>query len=158
MAIAYIALGSNLGKRQMTLRGAIARLGELAGTKVLAVANFRFTAPVGGPAGQPEYLNGAVKIETSFGAAELMRELLRIEQEFGRDRSREERNGPRVLDLDLLMYDDLVIDEPGLTVPHPRMAERLFVLDPLSEIAAEVLHPVLKETIAELRAKVVKRG
>lgn len=150
---AYIALGSNLGKRQLALRSAIGRIGQLPGTRVLRVATFRETAPVGGPAGQGAYINGAVGVETELGARELLEALLGIERELGRDRTNEVRNGPRTADLDLLLYGDAVINEERLIVPHPRMHERLFVLEPLAEIAPDVVHPVLKETVRRLLEK-----
>lgn len=156
MVTAYIALGANLGKRQTMLRAAIGRIGALRKTRVTAVATFRFTAPVGGPAGQPDYLNGAVTVETELEAEELLRELLDIEKQFGRDRAHEVRHGPRVLDLDLLMYGDTVMERPGLTLPHPRMHDRRFVLEPLAEIAPQAVHPVLGVTIEELLRRLPK--
>ena len=149
---AYIALGSNLGKRQLALRTAIERIGGLRGTRVLKVATFRETAPVGGPPEQGPYINSAIAAETTLVPAVLLVALLSIERDLGRDRTGEVRFGPRVIDLDLLLYDDLIVHQPGLVVPHPRMHDRIFVLEPLAEIAPEVIHPVRKQSIRELLA------
>jgi 2-amino-4-hydroxy-6-hydroxymethyldihydropteridine diphosphokinase len=106
------------------------------------------TEPVGGPDGQGLFLNAAARVETTLEPAELMARLLTIETGLGRERG--PKWGPRVIDLDLLLYDDRIIDEPGLTVPHPRMHERRFVLAPLSEIARTVIHPRLNRTVGAL--------
>lgn len=145
MAEALIALGSNIGAREEHLRFAVERLGRLG--RLRAVSSFHETVPVGF-AGQGLFLNAALALETELGPRELMREMLRIEAERGRERRI--LNGPRTLDLDLLLYEDLVMDEPGLTLPHPRMHERLFVLAPLAEVAPEAVHPVLKRSVREL--------
>jgi 2-amino-4-hydroxy-6-hydroxymethyldihydropteridine diphosphokinase len=131
--IAYIGLGSNLGEREATLREALTRLGELDGVAVVAVSSFRETDPVGN-VDQPRFVNGAAEIETKLGPRELLDRLLEVERSLGRDRSREERWGPRTVDLDLLLYGDETVGEPGLEVPHPRLAERTFVLEPLVEL------------------------
>jgi 2-amino-4-hydroxy-6-hydroxymethyldihydropteridine diphosphokinase len=135
--VAYVALGANLGDREKNLRAALERLKELGPLRVSA---FRETDPVG-VTDQPRFVNAVAELETALGARELLERLLEIERELGRDRSSEERWGPRTIDLDLLLYGDDVIDEPGLTVPHPRLAERRFVLEPLHELAPGLLLP-----------------
>ena len=136
MTRAYVGLGANLGDREATIRAALAALSEEDGIEVVAVSNFRETEPVGvGP--QPLFLNGAAELVTTLSARELLDRLLATEQRFGRVRSLGE-HGPRTLDLDLLLYGDEQIDEPGLTVPHPRLRERAFVLEPLAELGVQV--------------------
>ncbi|HIE03190.1 MAG TPA: 2-amino-4-hydroxy-6-hydroxymethyldihydropteridine diphosphokinase [Candidatus Latescibacteria bacterium] len=147
MAVAYIGLGSNLGDRARYLREAIRRLKALPGTKLEAVSSFYDTAPVG-VEDQPRFLNAVVKLCTELPPKRLLEGLLEIEKKLGRKRTR--RWGPRTVDLDLLLYDDQVISEPELQVPHPRMHERSFVLVPLAELDPEVLHPALGRTAREL--------
>ena len=130
---AYIGLGSNLGDREATLREALRRLGALEGIEVAAVSTFRETDPVG-KLDQPRFLNAAAALDTSLPPRELLACLLEVERGLGRDRAAEERWGPRTIDLDLLLYGDETIDVPGLEVPHPRLAERAFVLEPLLEL------------------------
>jgi 2-amino-4-hydroxy-6-hydroxymethyldihydropteridine diphosphokinase len=133
---AYVGLGANLGDREATLRAALDALADEDGIEVVAVSTLRETEPFGvGP--QPLFLNGAAELETTLSARELLDRLLETEQRFGRVRVPGE-HGPRTLDLDLLLYGDERIDEPGLTVPHPRLHERAFVLEPLAEIGATV--------------------
>ncbi|MHB1794573.1 MAG: 2-amino-4-hydroxy-6-hydroxymethyldihydropteridine diphosphokinase [Acidobacteriaceae bacterium] len=146
-AIAYVALGANLGERERSLRSAIAALRHL-GT-VEAVSSFYETAPVGLVA-QPDFLNAVVALRTALPPQELMAALLRIEQQHGRDRSISVPKGPRTLDLDLLSYGNVVMETVTLTLPHPSLAERRFVLAPLKEIAPHWRHPVLEKTVAEL--------
>ena len=136
----FIALGSNLGDRHAHIRAAVEALARLPGTDVVRVSTIIETEPVG-PAGQERYLNGVAQIRTSLGPRDLLSHLLRMELERGRDRASSPRWGSRTLDLDLLLFGDRVIDEPGLSVPHPRLRERLFVLEPLAEIAPELALP-----------------
>jgi len=129
---AYVGLGANLGDREATIRAALATLAEEDGIEVVAVSSLRETEPVGVGA-QPRYLNGVAELNTSLRPRALLDCLLATEQRFGRVRVPGE-HGPRTLDLDLLLYGDEQIDEPGLTVPHPRLHEREFVLEPLAEL------------------------
>ena len=138
MTRAYVGLGANLGSREETLREAIVILDRAPGVDVLAVSELRETEPVG-PIEQPSFLNGAVELETTLSARELLDLLLDAERALGRIRG--ERWGPRVVDLDLLVFGDEAIDEPGLEVPHPRLAERTFALEPLAELAPELVIP-----------------
>jgi 2-amino-4-hydroxy-6-hydroxymethyldihydropteridine diphosphokinase len=133
MVHAYVGLGSNLGDREGTLRAAVGRLKHLSDTKVLRVSTLRNTDPVG-YVDQPRFLNGAVELETGLSARRLLGALLELERAFGRDRHAVPLQGPRTLDLDLLLYGQEQIDEPGLEVPHPRLHERGFVLEPLAEL------------------------
>jgi 2-amino-4-hydroxy-6-hydroxymethyldihydropteridine diphosphokinase len=149
MATTYIALGANLGDRAATLRAASARLGEV-GT-VEAVSPFLDTAPVGYTE-QPRFLNAVARLRTDLAPRDLLDALLGIERALGRVRTT--RWGPRTIDLDLLLYDDAVIDEPGLVVPHPRLHERRFALIPLAALAPDLAHPIFHRTIGQLLAAV----
>jgi len=151
---AYIALGSNLGDRAAAIAAGVAALDGWDGIAVVACSRVLETAPVGPPQGW--YCNAAVRVETMLAASDLLEACLRIESACGRDRTKERRWGPRRLDLDVLLYGHEVIDAPGLRVPHPRMHERAFVLDPLCELAPEVVHPVLGRTIRCLRDRLVR--
>ena len=133
MARAFVALGSNVGDREAILEEAVAGLGRLEATRIVAVSRFRETDPVG-YLDQPRFLNGVAEVETALAPAPLLEALLELERAHGRDRAAAPPQGPRTLDLDLLLYDDAVIDEPGLQVPHPRLHQRGFVLEPLSDL------------------------
>ena len=156
--IAAIALGSNLaspwGDREANLREAVRHVGQLGQVRV--VSSFHDTAPVG-TTEQPNFLNGAMLLETKLGPVELMRALLGIEQAMGRERESVPAKGPRTIDLDLLLMDDLVLDADELTLPHPAMAERRFVLEPLAEIAPVMVDPVTGRTVAEMLARLADR-
>jgi 2-amino-4-hydroxy-6-hydroxymethyldihydropteridine diphosphokinase len=137
---AYVGLGANLGDRESTIRRAIELLAAEPAVEVVAVSSLRETDPVG-YAEQPRFLNGVAAVETELGPRILLDRLLAVERELGRVRDEGPRFGPRTIDLDLLLYGDEVLDEPGLTVPHPRLAERLFVLEPLYELDPELTLP-----------------
>jgi 2-amino-4-hydroxy-6-hydroxymethyldihydropteridine diphosphokinase len=136
---AYVGLGANLGERERTLRAAVDALAAEDGIEVVAISTLRDTDPVG-VGDQPRYLNGVAELETTLTARELLEALLAVEQQFGRVRVPGE-HGPRTLDLDLLLYGDEELSEPGLTVPHPRLHERMFVLEPLIELAPGLVVP-----------------
>jgi len=140
VTLAYVGLGANLGPREITLLRAVDLLAETDGVEVLAVSQLRETEPVG-VVDQPLFLNGAVVLNTSLSPRELLDRLLEIERELGR--VRDVRWGPRVVDLDLLVYGDRQIDERGLRVPHPRLHERRFALEPLAELDPELDVPGL---------------
>lgn len=150
-ATACLGLGSNLGEREAHLRHALRRLDELPGCVLLAVSSILETEPVG-PVEQDRYLNAAALVRTTLPPRELLERLQGVERERLRDRRSGERWGPRTLDIDILLYDDLVIDEPGLTIPHPCLHERLFALEPLAEIAPDARIPTLGKTVAEVLA------
>jgi 2-amino-4-hydroxy-6-hydroxymethyldihydropteridine diphosphokinase len=140
VTLAYVGLGANLGPREITLLRAVDLLADTEGVEVRAVSQLRETEPVG-VVDQPLFLNGAVVLDTSLSPRELLHRLLEIERELGR--VRDVRWGPRVVDLDLLVYGDRQIDEPGLRVPHPRLHERRFALEPLAELDPELDVPGL---------------
>ena len=156
---AYVALGSNLssaaGTPAATLTAAIKRLRNLG--EVTARSSFYETEPVGNAA-QPHFTNAVVALSTALAPEALLNSLLSIEREFGRERSGNVRNAPRTLDLDLLLLDNLILDSPFLTLPHPAIAGRRFVLAPLAEIAPRLVHPVLKKEISQLLTELPDSG
>jgi 2-amino-4-hydroxy-6-hydroxymethyldihydropteridine diphosphokinase len=155
MHTAYIGMGGNLdspaGPPEATLAAALRldSLGRIAGRSSLYS-----TAPVGFAA-QPRFLNSIIALETTLAPRELLAGLLAIEQEFGRDRSAGVSNGPRTLDLDILLFGNLEISDPDLEIPHPRLAERAFVLIPLNEIAPQLVVPGHGQTVAQLLARLL---
>jgi 2-amino-4-hydroxy-6-hydroxymethyldihydropteridine diphosphokinase len=153
--LAAIALGSNLnsrfGNREANLREAVRRIGGLG--EVRAVSSFFDTEPVGFLE-QPRFLNGALLLETELEPVALMRGLLSIERGMGRERDGAVAKGPRVIDLDLLLYGDVVVETEELTLPHPEMQDRRFVLEPLAEIAPDWVHPVLGVTVVAMLERV----
>lgn len=152
---AFVGLGSNLGAREATIARAVELLSDAEGVELVAVSQLRETEPWG-PVEQPRYMNGVAEIETDLPPRALLGVLLAVEQALGRERGGE-RWGPRTIDLDLLVYDDITIDEPGLTVPHPRLHERRFALEPLAELAPDAVVGG-RGTAAELLEALERRG
>ena len=152
---AYIGLGSNLGEREKNLRDALALLEEHPHCKVTGVSDFYETNPVGYE-DQGKFLNAAAQVETICSPAELMELLLQIEDALGRERT--VRWGPRTIDLDILLYDDLILPGPFVTLPHPRLAERMFVLLPLCQLAPFVVHPILRKTMQQIKDELEETG
>ena len=147
---AYIGLGANVGETADTLRKALEMLTQREGITVWRISQFIKTEPVGGPNDQPPYLNAAAELHTTLSPRELLTVLHEVEAVLGRDRSQELRWGPRTCDLDILLYGNQDITEPDLRIPHPRMHERRFVLEPLAQIAPGAIHPTREKTIAQL--------
>jgi 2-amino-4-hydroxy-6-hydroxymethyldihydropteridine diphosphokinase len=153
---AYVGLGSNLGEREVLLRAAIEQIAQLPETRLGRTSSLYDTAPVG-ELDQPNFLNAVLQVETALTARQLLWNLLLIERRLGRVRHAASRYGPRTIDLDLILYGDLVVDTEDLRVPHPEFHRRAFVLVPLAEIEPNLVHPVLGLTMAELLAKIEER-
>jgi 2-amino-4-hydroxy-6-hydroxymethyldihydropteridine diphosphokinase len=147
---AYLALGANLGDRQGQLQGARAALAAAGGIRVTAASPLYETGAVGGPPGQPLYLNAVLRVETTLSCRALLELCLAVEERFGR--RRQEQWGPRTLDIDLLFYGGEALDEPGLVVPHPHLHQRRFVLTPLADLDPELLHPALGRSVRQMLA------
>lgn len=141
----FIALGSNMGDRELNLLRAVAEIGRIAGVRITALSGFYDTDPVG-PVRQENFLNAVAKLETSLSPRSLLDELQRIETGVFR-RTREVVWGPRPMDLDILFFGGRVVEEEGLVIPHPRLHERRFVLQPLAEIAPDFVHPVIRKRV-----------
>ena len=145
---AYVALGANLGDRQANIASAVAALDATPGVRVTRTSSLIENSAVGGPEGSPAFLNGVAEVETTLEPHALLSRLLEVERSLGR--KRREKWAPRSIDLDLVLYGNHVIDGPDLKVPHPLMHQRRFVLEPLAEIAPDLVHPVLKRPVGSL--------
>ena len=145
--IVFLGLGSNIGDRVRSLKRAEKLISEIDGVIVVSSASLYETEPVG-IVNQPSFINSALKIETTLHPAELLGRLKEIERKMGRVDA--VRWGPRIIDIDILLFGNIVVNEKGLTIPHPEMTKRAFVLVPLSEIAPDVIHPILQKSIREL--------
>jgi len=149
-----IALGSNLGNPLVNLESACHHLSQLPGVRLVRRSPWYETEPIGPP--QPSYLNGCVILEVHYTPLQLLHRLLQVEHQLGR--IRQERWGPRTLDLDILLFEDLILDLPQLQIPHPRMGDRAFVLIPLVGIAPHWIHPLTQQSIAEMAKQVNPKG
>ncbi len=153
--MAYLGLGANLGDRQETIRHALQELGALPTMEVVAVSSLYQTAPVG-ITEQPDFLNAALSIRTTSTPRELLTQILQLERQLGRVRT--VRWGPRTIDIDILAFGSVTIDEPGLTIPHPRLGERAFALLPLAEIAPDLRLPGESETLQKKAGRLAALG
>ena len=151
----YLGLGSNIGNRFENLNEAVRLLNEASEIRVMNVSKNYETVPVGGPE-QPDYLNAAAEIETTLEPETLYQQCSYIERALGRVRT--ERYGPRIIDIDILLYEQLVMKTDDLNIPHPQMHERAFVLCPLADLAPDCVHPVLGLTVSELLERVNQSG
>lgn len=156
MAMVYLGLGSNMGDRQARLAAAVRGLNALPKTKVIRIGGVYETAPVGGPAEQGDYLNSACQIETGLTPRELLAEIHALEEHIGRDRSEDGYVmwGPRVIDIDILLWDGVTVSDPDLFIPHPRLAIRAFALLPLADIAPDTVHPFEGLTVRQLLERI----
>ena len=152
----YIAVGANLGDREANIRSAIDALNHLPGTRVTRASRLIENPAIGGPQDSPDFLNGAIEIETNLDPHTLLKHLLTIELNLGR--TRREKWEPRLIDLDLLLYGDQIISSKDLTLPHPLMHTRRFVLEPLAELVPDLLHPIFGKSITELLAALSNRA
>lgn len=149
----WIALGANVGDRAASLEGALAALTETRGLEVLRRSRWFETEPIGGPPGQASYLNGVAELACSLAPQELLHALQAIEARFGRDRRGEVRHGPRTLDLDVLFFGEEEVADPDLVIPHPRLEERIFVLQPLASLVPDKRLPRCGRTVRERLAE-----
>lgn len=155
MSIAYLGIGSNLGDRLNNINKALRSLSSKNKVKIIKVSSFYETEPQGGPPGQDMYLNGVIALKTELDPEELLKTCLKVEETLGRVRL--VKNGARTIDLDILFYDDIVVNGDNLKIPHSRMYEREFVLKGLCEINPKKIHPVLKKRVSELYADLLNK-
>ena len=154
--VAYVGLGSNLGDRRRHLIQAMQRLAQRAEIEIEQVASLYETSPVGGPSGQPPYLNSVARLKVTCTPRELLNVALSIEASLGRQR--DERWAARTIDIDILLLGDEIVDETDLHIPHPRLHLRRFVLEPLCELAGEIIHPTLGKSIERLAEEIRRNG
>lgn len=151
--VVFIGVGSNLGNREKNIKKAILKINKLLQTSIVATSSIINTKPIG-KRDQPDFLNCIIRIETNFNAEKLLTQLKKIESDMGRIRG--EKWGPRIIDLDILFFNDEIINTKNLQIPHPEILERKFVLNSMNEIAPEFVHPIEKKTIEQLYAEYQK--